>query len=194
MRQEILRKSCGDLIKGGIMKSLKQMSIPLFTFMISGLVGLVMVRIKPELFLRADDLESASDLKQEFSDDIAQRHNRIQRDFDNFFKENILGQEDPFAEMRKMRQKMFESTERFRGDTATESSPFDSWFSGRFCGSIDDIERGEDADFIYYHIKVNNLESTSVTTQVENGMVTVTGSIERSEYRTNDGDKKSSDD
>jgi HSP20 family molecular chaperone IbpA len=90
--------------------------------------------------------------------------------FNDFFKDKILGQSDPFEEMRKMRQQMEKNM----------TGPFDSWFSHKFGGgSVNDITQREDDKFVYYDVKVPDVNSTSIKTKVENGYITITGTVEK---------------
>lgn len=58
--------------------------------------------------------------------------------------------------------------------------PFETLFPDHFGeGSFDNIITREDSEFVYYDIKVNDLNSTSVDTKIENGYITITGTIEK---------------
>lgn len=59
------------------------------------------------------------------------------------------------------------------------SNPFDAWFSDKFGdGTVNDISKREDDNFVYYDIKVEDVNSTSINTKIENGYIIITGSIE----------------
>ena len=51
-----------------------------------------------------------------------------------------------------------------------QNDMFDSWYSDDFGrGSIEDISKREDDLYIYYEIKVEDLNLTSLNTKIENG-------------------------
>jgi HSP20 family molecular chaperone IbpA len=45
--------------------------------------------------------------------------------------------------------------------------------------SLAGIEQREDDKFVYIDVKVDNVESTAINTRIDNGQVSVTGSVER---------------
>ncbi len=86
----------------------------------------------------------------------------IQNKFDGLLDDSFFDQNDPFEGMKKMRSKHF-----------------DSWFSNKFSGPINEISKREDSEFVYYDIQVENLNETSVETKIENGYITILGSLEK---------------
>lgn len=56
---------------------------------------------------------------------------------------------------------------------------FDDLFNDNFGGTINDISKREDDNFVYYDIKVDDVKSTSINTKVESGYVTITGTVEK---------------
>ncbi|MGZ3691073.1 MAG: Hsp20/alpha crystallin family protein, partial [Pseudobdellovibrio sp.] len=65
-------------------------------------------------------------------------------------------------------------------NNSVKSNPFDSWFSDKFGGgSVYDISKREDDSFVYYDIKVGDLNSTSINTKIENGYVSISGTEEK---------------
>lgn len=121
-------------------------------------------------------------------DDILGKQKSIQQDFDSLFKDDFFGKQDPFEEMRKMREQMERRMKGFGSDTM--SNPFDSWFSHKFGGgTANDISKREDYNYVYYDIKIDNVKSISINTKVENGYITITGSTEKkSESTGNSGE------
>lgn len=96
--------------------------------------------------------------------------------FDSFFgsaHENMKKMHDNFAAQRK--------------DFAAKkagglSGDYKSTTNG---GTLQDISTREDANSIFYDVKVKDLDSTSVNTDVKDGYITITGLQEkRSEYNT----------
>ncbi len=93
--------------------------------------------------------------------------------------ENFLIQTDPFEELQKMRQQ-FE-----------KRSMTDSWFSNKL-DSNNDISEREDDNFIYYDIKVDDVNATSINTNIENGYITISGTTEKkSESKDKDNSAQS---
>lgn len=103
--------------------------------------------------------------------------NEMRSQFDSFFNDDFFSQDDPFEAMRKFRQRMQKDMQDF--NSPSFSTPFDSWFGNKFGGgTVQDIEKREDENFVYYDIKVKDVKGTTVNTKVENGYLTITGQIE----------------
>ena len=123
-------------------------------------------------------------------DDILNKQNVIRQHFDSIFNDDFFGGSDPFEDMKKMREQMRKRMDVFDKPNS-RTNPFDSWFSDKFGGgTVDDIAKREDDEFVYYDIKINDLNSTSVNTKIENGYITITGTIEkksRSDDKKDDG-------
>lgn len=107
----------------------------------------------------------------------AQREAASDERFDSFFgnaAENMKKMHSNFAQLRK--------------DHANKkanglSGDYKSTVNGG--GSLQEIATREDANFIYYDVKIKDLDSTSVNTDVKDGYITITGLQEkRSEYNT----------
>lgn len=97
--------------------------------------------------------------------------------FDSFFNDDFFSQDDPFEAMRKFRQRMEKNGPDFNNPSF--STPFDSWFGNKFGGgTVQDIEKSEDENFVFYDIKVKDLKGTAINTKVESGYLTITGQIE----------------
>ncbi len=119
-------------------------------------------------------------------DNILERQRGIDQNFDDLFNDDFFSQNDPFEEMRKMREQMQKRMQTFGAQNDFRGNPFDSWFSGKFGGgTVDDIKKREDDDFVYYDIKVDDVTETSIDTKIENGYITITGTTEKT---AGDGD------
>lgn len=113
-------------------------------------------------------------------DDILNKQKGIQHQFDSLFDDDFFNQRDPFEEMKKMREQMEKRMEEFRPDHRAKGNPFDFWFTDKFGGgTINDISKREDDDFVYYDIKVDDVSGTSINTKIENGYITITGTLEK---------------
>ncbi len=111
-------------------------------------------------------------------DDIAKHQNDIQDQFDSLFNDDFFGASNPLEEMKKMRQNIEDRLHQ-RGRSGV-GNPFDSWFSNKFGGgTINDIAEREDDKFVYYDIKISDLQSTSVDTKIKDGYITVSGITEK---------------
>lgn len=131
---------------------LKSIGIPAVAAVIGGAIVVAALKMSPTLRAKIDAPEAnppeTSDL---VFDDILSKQQEIRQHFDNIFNDDF-----------------------FSG-----SDPFDSWFSDKFGGgSVYDIAKREDADFVYYDIRISDLNSTSVNTKIENGYITITGTVE----------------
>lgn len=91
--------------------------------------------------------------------------------FNNFFKEhrknfsNLLSDDffskDPFKEMQLFHERFEKQMNNIQGTSSY------------------DISEREDSQNVYYDIKVPDINSTSIKTNVENGQLTITGTIEK---------------
>lgn len=91
--------------------------------------------------------------------------------FDNIINNDFWGESDPFKDIRKFHQNFRKKIELIGGS------------------AVNEIAQREDDDFVYYDIKIPNLNSTSFNTKVENGYITISGDIEKkniSEENEND--------
>jgi HSP20 family molecular chaperone IbpA len=113
-------------------------------------------------------------------DDILKTQEDIQHKFDSLFDDNFFNQNDPFEEMKRIRKQMEKRMEDLWAGRQSMSNPFDSWYSDKFGGgTINDISKREDNDFVYYDIQVDDVNATSINTTIENGYITITGSLEK---------------
>lgn len=121
-------------------------------------------------------------------DDIIDKHRDIRNQFDLFFDDTFFTGIDPFEDMKEIRERI-EKKMKLDSEYRNSSNPFDSWYSGKFGGGdIYDISKKEDDQFVYYEVRVPNLESSAVEAKVENGQISISGKIENSKdlYQEND--------
>lgn len=144
---------------------LKQILVPAVSAVAGGLIVLGAIKVIPNL------------------------QSKPEKHLDSIFNEDIFHQGDPFEQMRKMREQMEKRMDQSNIDGEGSSNPFDSWFSNKFGGGVDDISKREDDDFIYYDIKVDDVKSTSIDTQVKNGYITITGTTEKKNESNDEKDK-----
>jgi HSP20 family molecular chaperone IbpA len=158
---------------------LKQVWIPTATAIAGGLIVFTALRVIPAT--SAETAHSkASPNNEAIYDDIWNKQNGILNQFDSIFNDDVFDRNNPFEEMRKMRDQMEKRMQLMANKDHHVANPFDSWFSGKFGGgSVDDITQREDEKFVYYDIKVADLNSTSINTKVENGYLTINGTIEK---------------
>jgi HSP20 family molecular chaperone IbpA len=159
---------------------LKKTIIPVASAFVGVAIALAAVKFSPTLREKISDPEPRKQ-KQEFAyDDIFKKQEDIRNQFDSFFNDDFFGQSDPFEEMKRMREQMEKHMHDFGDKDSGARNPFDSWFSDKFGGgTINDISKREDDDYVYYDIKVDELNSPSIKTKIENGYVTITGTVEK---------------
>lgn len=156
---------------------LKTSLISAASAIVGGAVVFGALKYSPSLRTKADAEKPSRDIVY---DDILKRQEGIQHKFDGLFDGNFFNQNDPFDEMKKMRKQMEKRMEDFGAGRRSMSNPFDSWFSDKFGGgTINDISKREDSDFVYYDIQVDDVNATSINTKIENGYITITGSLEK---------------
>jgi HSP20 family molecular chaperone IbpA len=94
-----------------------------------------------------------------------------------FYNDDFFGKSnDPFEQMRKMRKQMLDQF-----DKPDEGGKiFDSWFGKRFGGgSVGEIKKREDKDFIYYDVAIKGLNKENLKVNVTNGQVAISGQAEQ---------------
>lgn len=167
---------------------IKSITIPTVSAIVGGAAVVLAMKMSPTLRAKIETPEDKNPESRDLVfDDIIKKQKVIQQHFDNIFNDDFLGGSDPFDDMKKMRDQMRKRMDLFETPGST-TNPFDSWFSDKFGGgSVDDIDKREDADFVYYDIKVNFLNSTSLKTKIENGYITITGTAEN---KVSSDDKK----
>lgn len=167
---------------------LKSIGIPAVSAVVGGAVVVAALRMSPTLRAKVETPETMHpESRDMIFDDIIKKQKGIQQHFDNIFNDDFFSGSDPFDDMKRMREQMRKRMDMLEKPGST-TNPFDSWFSDKFGGgSVDDIAKREDADFVYYDIKVNDLNSTSVNTKIENGHITITGTVEK---KSGSDDKK----
>lgn len=130
------------------------------------------VRARPDWFVK----EEKPRIEQDALRDFASREKDIFRKFDDQFGGDFFRQNDPFEEMRKFREHLGQDFLAPDQDQFFLKDPFDRWFGKRFGGgTAEDISKREDDNYVYFDIKVDDLNSTSVQTKVENGYINIEG-------------------
>jgi HSP20 family molecular chaperone IbpA len=163
------------------MNHIKIILISAFSALMGGVAVLLALRIFLGIDLnfntsRADERIEDS---ERLYDDVLKQQNSVRKQFNNFFNDDFFKQSNPFEEMKRMRQQMEERISQMERGQPLLTDPFDSWFSDKFGGgSVYDITKREDDQFVYYDIKVSEVESTSINTKIENGYITITGTQE----------------
>ncbi len=161
---------------------LKNMVIPSVSAVIGGIAVVAALKISPEL---RSNLDSSTSNKQGESrgqvyDNMIKEQNGIYHHFNDLFNEELFGRADPLAEMKQMREQMEKRMKEFESHSPSITNPFDSWVTNKFGGgSINEISKREDDDYIYYDIQIDKVKSTSISTRVENGYLTITGTQEQ---------------
>jgi HSP20 family molecular chaperone IbpA len=168
---------------------LKNSIISLISAFAGGALVFGATKYDPSFQGKAESKEKPS--RETIYDDILNRQKAIQQEFDDFFDDQFFNQQDPFEEMKKMRSQMEERMRDSGPGNRAKGNPFDFWFTDKFGGgSIDDISRREDGEFVYYDIKVDDVNATSLSTKIENGYITITGTLEK-RSAANDGSDES---
>jgi HSP20 family molecular chaperone IbpA len=108
---------------------------------------------------------------------------------DSFFNDDFFNSSNsPFEEMRKMQERMMKQ---FGTSEDLKGGIFDSWFKKKFGGGDPgDIHMREDDDYVYYDVAVKNLVNSKLDIRVQDGQITISGTIEK--RSSNEDDKKSS--
>lgn len=170
------------------MSNFKIVVLSLGSALIGGLIVAGVIFWKPTLVTDSPNVSTNKDQEESLNlnppsteKDLFESMDKYQNDmrnqFDSFFNDDFFNQDDPFEAMRKFRQRMHKDMQGFKSPPF--STPFDSWFGNKFGGgTVQDIEKREDENFIYYDIKVKDVKGTTVNTKVENGYLTITGQIE----------------
>lgn len=113
-------------------------------------------------------------------DSILKDQEKLFKNFDSMFNDDFFRHDDPFEEMRKFRERLHGEF-RPKKSNPLFSSPFDSWYEDKFGGgSVEEISKREDDKYVYYDIKLPDVEGSSVKTNVENGYLTITGEVKKS--------------
>ena len=157
-----------------------------------GLVVLAAMKLSPGVQSKVDGGDHAKQTREAIYDDIFKKQDGIRNQFDNIFNDDIFNnQGDPFDQMRKMREQMEKRMQGLNEGHGKSANPFDSWFSDKFGGgTVNVITKREDENSVYYDIKVEDVNSTSINTKVESGYITITGTTEkksRSDDKESDG-------
>lgn len=146
-----------------------------------GLAVFALVKAKPDMV--GHEVQSALPKVTESRafDDILKDQEKIFKNFDSLFDRDFFHHDDPFAEMKRMREQMHRQFENWNKDASSGflSSPFDSWYGNRFGGTVADISQREDNDNVYYDISVDGLGDSKVNTEVKNGYITIKGETKK---------------
>ena len=168
----------------------KKVLVPTVSAVAGGIIVLGALKLSPAFASKLNSTDYRNQNHEIIYDNILRQQNGIKDSFDDLFNDNFFGSNDPFKEMKKMREQMEKHIERLDGKSHSVTNPFDSWFSDKFGGgSINDIAKREDDNFVYYDIKIDDVKSTSINTKIENGYITITGTTEK-KSGTTDGDEK----
>jgi len=158
----------------------KKTMIPVSSAVAGGLVVIAALHWSPSFRSKVNSDMDHGQRNEQIYDDIFKKQQAIRQQFDSLFNDDFITQNDPFEEMKKMRTQMQKRMGGFDRQKNSMSNPFDSWFSDKFGGgTINDISKREDEDFVYYDIKVDDINSTSINTKVEQGYVMISGTIEK---------------
>lgn len=160
---------------------LKKILVPVISAVVGGAVVIAAFKMSPTLRSKIDASASRPPLTSDsLFDEILKKQQSIRQNFDSLFDDEFFGSSDPFADMKKMREQMDKRMETFGIKPHSMMNPFDSWFSDKFGGgSVHDISKREDDGFVYYDIQIKDLNSTSINTQIENGYITISGTVEK---------------
>lgn len=82
-------------------------------------------------------------------DEIFNHQPFFRHQFDQFFNDNFFREIDPFGDFRSVRKHNIS------------------------------VKKIEDSDFVYYEIRAEDLNPTSINTKIENGSLTITGTLEK---------------
>ncbi|MDG0815811.1 Hsp20/alpha crystallin family protein [Bdellovibrio svalbardensis] len=160
--------------------SFRKLMIPAASAVVGGVAVLAVLKMNPALRLKLEGDSHKAPKIESPTEDIFDHKNRFRNNFDGFFDDDIFDQEDPFRQMKRMREQMEKRMRKFAGEDQTRSNSFESWFSDKLGGGgTYGISKREDDGFIYYDIRINDLNPTSIDTKVENGYVTITGTVEK---------------
>lgn len=172
---------------------LKQILISAISAVAGGLIVFGALKLSSSSRVKMSGEHPAYHSREDIFDEIFKKQDGIRSQFDNLFNDDFFSQGDPFDQMRKMREQMEKHIGSLvRPPRSSWSNPFDSWFSEKFGGTVNDISKREDDDFVYYDIKVENLNSTSIQTKIENGYITITGITETKSDTSDEKNKNGS--
>lgn len=96
---------------------------------------------------------------------------------DQFYNDDFFGSsKDPFKEMRRMREHMAKEF----GQPNLGGGFFDSWYGKRFGGGdVGEVKRHEDDRYIYYEIKIKDLNRENLKVKVVNRQINISGHLEK---------------
>lgn len=168
----------------------KNIAVPTVSAVIGGVIVFTAIKFIPALNGKIANTKSSSGIMQgndQIFDHIIEESNIIQNHFNSLFNDDFFVQNDPFSEMKKMRDQMNKRLNQIEGKSTSKTNPFDSWFSEKFGGgTVDDITKREDNNYVYYDIKIEDISSMSINTKVENGQIKITGIQEKHNEESNE--------
>lgn len=99
---------------------------------------------------------------------------------DDMFDDDFFSKSDnPFEDMRKMREQIMKKILRGQDGLDEDVDGFDNWFTKRFGGgTLNDIQQKDDGKFITVEIKVGNVEGSKLNVQVREGYIHIEGGTE----------------
>jgi len=110
--------------------------------------------------------------------------------YDEIFNDEFFEKQDlPFESMKKMRAEMEKLFNEYLGSSESFKF-FDNWYQHRFGGTIFDIVQEEDEDFIYYKIKIQDIDEKNVEVKIENNQVLISANKEVIDAIDENGTKK----
>lgn len=144
---------------------LKQVLVPAISAVVGGLIvflgGLILIPSLQSTIVNGAFPEQNHEAKWK---DLLEKNQKMKDPFDSLFERKLFPQNDPF-----------------------------DFFMNDQLGSdvIRNISKREDDDSVYFDIQVEDMNSTSINTKVENGYITITGTTEKKTDSTDDEDSQS---
>lgn len=140
-------------------------------------IGLIFFVIGIGATLFFQNFEFKAKQQKDPIDTLFSQKRGLDKTFDRVFDDDFFSSSgDPFSQMKKMRKNMLKRFESFEDDSG--SGLFDSWFKKRFGGGQPgDIQTREDDKFVYYDVFVKGLSKEKVDIRVEDGQITVSGTV-----------------
>lgn len=150
----------------------KKAIVPLTSAVVGGAVVIAVLKLSPSAMAKVRGELSREPHDQQVFGDIFERQESIRRQFDSLLNDDFaIG----FNSLYK---------------NGHRSNPFDAWFSDKSSEeAVHDIAKREDDNFVYYDIKVDDVNAASINTTVENGYVSISGTEEKkSKFEAQDGE------
>lgn len=170
---------------------LKNIVIPAVSAIIGGGGVLAALMLSPALRSKLEGIafDNQTEGRGHVYDKIIEEGKGGRHHFDSLFDDDLFGESDLFAEMKKMQEEMGRRMEGFAGKTWPLNGPLAPRLTDRFGGvPVSGISKREDDKYVYYDIKVADVKATSINTKVENGYITIIGTQERKADSTSEND------